>query len=402
MKKSIGQFIAALRKANGMTQQDIADRLNVSNKAVSRWERDECAPDISVIPALAELLGVSCDELLKGERILDAEPERREPRVERQVKTLLNRTLSDFKMMIWVALAAAAVGLILMFGIAYGFYRPVIAFTVMLIFEAGALVLTILAVTRTLDIKRCNDIFDMADDAQLLRFDRVLGNLSFWALYSVFATVMLSLPFVLFRENGIPIESVITIESYFTVCFGGIVLMLSMGYLICKKPYISWITTGRLPKRDRITDFLNFVQIGLIVIAGIAFVIAPYFGTVYNNEISLGLMASVGIGIISMAASAIFFLIFIANRKDRKPYILDGIRNICLIPSTMILTRLHTVYWMREAPYIDDHPAGYIKYDNWSFEYIWYAALYCMIVFLIFAVIKRIINSSKNKEAVEG
>lgn len=67
-KNSIGQFIAALRKANGMTQQNVADRLNVSNKAVSRWERDECAPDLSVIPALAEMFGVTCDELLKGER----------------------------------------------------------------------------------------------------------------------------------------------------------------------------------------------------------------------------------------------------------------------------------------------------------------------------------------------
>ena len=67
-KNSIGQFIAALRKANGLTQQEVADRLNVSNKAISRWERDECAPDLSVIPALAEMFGITCDELLRGER----------------------------------------------------------------------------------------------------------------------------------------------------------------------------------------------------------------------------------------------------------------------------------------------------------------------------------------------
>ena len=67
-KNSIGQFIAALRKANGLTQQEVADRLNVSNKAISRWERDECAPDLSAIPALAEVFGITCDELLRGER----------------------------------------------------------------------------------------------------------------------------------------------------------------------------------------------------------------------------------------------------------------------------------------------------------------------------------------------
>ena len=67
-KKTIGTFIAVLRKANGMTQQELADKLNISNKAVSRWERNECAPDISLIPALAEIFDVTCDELLKGER----------------------------------------------------------------------------------------------------------------------------------------------------------------------------------------------------------------------------------------------------------------------------------------------------------------------------------------------
>ena len=52
-KKTIGGFIAALRKANGMTQKDLAERLNVSDKTVSRWERDEGSPDLSVIPVIA-------------------------------------------------------------------------------------------------------------------------------------------------------------------------------------------------------------------------------------------------------------------------------------------------------------------------------------------------------------
>ena len=52
-KKTIGGFIAALRKANGMTQKDLAERLNVSDKTVSRWERDDGAPDLAAIPAIA-------------------------------------------------------------------------------------------------------------------------------------------------------------------------------------------------------------------------------------------------------------------------------------------------------------------------------------------------------------
>ena len=54
-KKTIGGFIAALRKANGMTQKELAEQLNVSDKTVSRWERDDGAPDLATIPAIAEI-----------------------------------------------------------------------------------------------------------------------------------------------------------------------------------------------------------------------------------------------------------------------------------------------------------------------------------------------------------
>ena len=67
-QRTIGRFIAALRKASGMTQRDLAERLGVSDKSVSRWERDEGAPDLSILPVLAEIFGVTCDELLRGKR----------------------------------------------------------------------------------------------------------------------------------------------------------------------------------------------------------------------------------------------------------------------------------------------------------------------------------------------
>ena len=67
-KNSIGSFLTALRKANGMTQKELAERLNVSDKAVSRWERDENYPDITQIPVIADIFGITSDELLRGER----------------------------------------------------------------------------------------------------------------------------------------------------------------------------------------------------------------------------------------------------------------------------------------------------------------------------------------------
>ena len=57
-KKTIGTFLSALRKANGMTQQEVADKLNISNKTVSKWERDEGCPEIMMLPAIAELYSV--------------------------------------------------------------------------------------------------------------------------------------------------------------------------------------------------------------------------------------------------------------------------------------------------------------------------------------------------------
>lgn len=64
----LGGRIAALRKARGMTQKELAESLHISDKSVSRWERGETAPDLSLLPALAEQLGVSLDELLSGRK----------------------------------------------------------------------------------------------------------------------------------------------------------------------------------------------------------------------------------------------------------------------------------------------------------------------------------------------
>ena len=68
-KKTTGQFLSVLRKAKRMTQKELAELLNVSDKAVSRWERDESMPDILLLPVLADIFDVTCDELLRGEKI---------------------------------------------------------------------------------------------------------------------------------------------------------------------------------------------------------------------------------------------------------------------------------------------------------------------------------------------
>lgn len=65
MKKTLGMMIAELRKGQGMTQLELAEKIGVTDKAVSKWERDLSCPDINSLPNLAALLGVSVDELMQ-------------------------------------------------------------------------------------------------------------------------------------------------------------------------------------------------------------------------------------------------------------------------------------------------------------------------------------------------
>ena len=72
MKKTLGTIIAELRKQHGMTQLELAEKMGVTDKAVSKWERDLSCPDINSIPNLAEILGVSVEELMQVKKEAEA------------------------------------------------------------------------------------------------------------------------------------------------------------------------------------------------------------------------------------------------------------------------------------------------------------------------------------------
>ncbi len=155
-KKTIGGFIAALRRANGMTQKDLADRLNVSDKTVSRWERDEGAPDLSLIPVIAEIFGVTCDELLRGER---KSPEEREApessaeataKGERERRRILKFSLLTFKNRTAITLGISAVGLIAALICNFAFLRGRLGFYLGLVFFASGVVCQVIFTNRAL------------------------------------------------------------------------------------------------------------------------------------------------------------------------------------------------------------------------------------------------------------
>ncbi len=153
-KKSIGSFIATLRKANGMTQKELADMLNVSDKTISRWERDDGLPELSAIPVIAEIFGVSCDELLNGarkpigERSGQSKTEELTQKSEKQRKRLLAAGLSNYKTQCYIAIGCSFVGLIATMICNLGFLRAYIGFFVGTIFYLISVVFQTIVINR--------------------------------------------------------------------------------------------------------------------------------------------------------------------------------------------------------------------------------------------------------------
>lgn len=71
MENTLGKRIASLRKEKNLKQEDLAQMLNISPQAISKWENDLTCPDISILPELSKILNVSIDELLIGKKELN-------------------------------------------------------------------------------------------------------------------------------------------------------------------------------------------------------------------------------------------------------------------------------------------------------------------------------------------
>ena len=388
-KKTMGAFIAALRKANGMTQQELADKLNISNKAVSRWERDECAPDISLIPALAEILGVTCDELLKGERILsNPVQEKSEPKVEKQVKALINRAISNFKTLIWISFGLSAVGLICMFGISYGAFRPLIGFIIMCLFAVSAFVISAIGTNKLKEKKSENELFENAEETIIERYNDTLKIYSYSAFCSAISAVVLSIPY-LFYLSSYYVNSVLKFSDYFKL-FWWLVPALMLLFYVLKDRYFAWIT-GK-PYEKRATEknskliLMSFLQITVAVLSGVLFLIAPYFvaDKVWSVEDMLLVMAY-----FLLPASAIIFAVYIiVGKSERKKFVLPGIRNLLFCSPALLMKGFH--YSILYYPGPGSNP---VIHQIWDIDYFLTALGTTITIFLLF----KIINSLKKE-----
>ena len=143
-KKTLGAFLAVLRKSKGYTQKQLAEQLGVSDKTVSHWERDESAPDISVLPVLADIFCVTVDELLRGEKNTAGEPAQNSglsPKSETQLRYLLEKNFHKFKNGFWAAMCIAALGLLLSYVLYDRFAVSVQVLSLLFLFAAAAVLL---------------------------------------------------------------------------------------------------------------------------------------------------------------------------------------------------------------------------------------------------------------------
>lgn len=100
-QEKIGKFIAENRKAKGLTQIEFAEKLGVSNKSVSRWETGKNMPDVSLFLPLCELLGISVNELIIGERISTEESKKADEIIVETIKTS-NKKLRTLHILLYV------------------------------------------------------------------------------------------------------------------------------------------------------------------------------------------------------------------------------------------------------------------------------------------------------------
>lgn len=129
----IGEFLAALRKARGFTQQEVAEKLGVSNKTVSSWETGASCPDISMLPVLAELYEVTCDEIVKGKRINTVEPEKVSQAKRENANKLLQKQKSDITVVYGISIALMLAGILLTSIIGYVATESLLGFFIGLI-----------------------------------------------------------------------------------------------------------------------------------------------------------------------------------------------------------------------------------------------------------------------------
>lgn len=121
-----GNLIRELRREKGITQKDLADQLHITDRAVSKWERGLCAPDIALLEPLSQILGVKITDIISGTKTadsMDAETERKVNELLSYSEDELNKKTKSYKKTVIILSVIAGLSLLLW---VFNFFSPVI------------------------------------------------------------------------------------------------------------------------------------------------------------------------------------------------------------------------------------------------------------------------------------
>ena len=111
-QKKIGKFIAERRKTAGLTQMQLAEKLNITDRAVSKWETGKTLPDASLMLELCDILGISVNELLSGEKIsMENNNQKNEQLLLQMAKEVEQKNKTIWTSM-WIIMIVSIIGLL--------------------------------------------------------------------------------------------------------------------------------------------------------------------------------------------------------------------------------------------------------------------------------------------------
>ncbi|QVK17527.1 helix-turn-helix transcriptional regulator [Mycoplasmatota bacterium] len=198
--KKIGSLLASLRKEKSLTQTNLADILNVTHQAISRWETGESIPDVQMLINLSMFYNITVDEILKGELKESDEP-----------STSSESIINKAKKMIIIAFSLVLGGSVFFYGITWVAYKEILGFMVQLAFLIGSGVIFVLSYqdmnTYLLNVKETN---------KRLTISVYLKKVIMIWFTIVILSLGLSLPYLIF-DNSAYSESILKLGYYLSV-----------------------------------------------------------------------------------------------------------------------------------------------------------------------------------------
>ena len=381
-KNTIGSFLAQLRKANGMTQQELADILNVSNKTVSKWERDESYPDITLIPVIADLFHVTADEILRAKKfshneeyikkysnidyrnknkekdnkreennlvedrqteykkiegkhievtLIDYEKNDGEDSsvsnfasikdsknidTDKQVRRMLNKSMTKFKNISYVAMGLTLLGLVCLFTISYTFYRQGLAFGILLIMIVASIMLMFININNlNSSLEEAEILTDKKELTETLKIAR--NKYSYISFIGNAIAFIFALPFIL--SEKLIFRYAIIFKGYLSR-FPILYILL---YIIYKLAKIIGLTNKKLSNKE--IKHMNLIQ-AAVFIFGYVILLLTVAGKVSQAPGKITSL-SIFLPFVVIFISSIVYVINGGNLYERLIIILAAVRN---------------------------------------------------------------------------